>query len=94
MAPPTTPSTSGGRYVDVSPTTGWTGQTSVVIKVTDPGGLFSTDTFQVTVTAPDEPDIDVYPTSLEDGQIRFLKTIRLFFFISLILKEIKPNWSS
>jgi hypothetical protein len=37
------------RYVDITPAAAWTGQTDVEIKVADPGGLFSTDTFKVTV---------------------------------------------
>jgi subtilisin family serine protease len=39
------------RYVDITPAAAWTGQTDVEIKVADPGGLFSTDTFKVTVIA-------------------------------------------
>ena len=44
-------SIDSNRYVDISPAGGWTGQTDVQIKVADPGGLFNTDTFQVTVTS-------------------------------------------
>ena len=37
------------RYVNITPSTGWTGQTDVTLRVTDPGGLSDTYTFQVTV---------------------------------------------
>jgi hypothetical protein len=38
------------RYVDIRPSSCWTGQTGVVIRVTDPGGLSATDAFSVTLT--------------------------------------------
>jgi hypothetical protein len=38
------------RYIDINPSPGWTGQTSVTIRATDPGALSSTDTFSVTVS--------------------------------------------
>ncbi len=44
-------SIDSNRYVDINPTAGWTGQTDVTIRVTDPGGQSGTDTFQVTVIA-------------------------------------------
>ncbi len=37
------------RYIDINPTTDWTGQTDVVIRATDSGGLSDTDTFTVNV---------------------------------------------
>jgi subtilisin family serine protease len=47
------------RYIDISPTADWTGQTDVTIRVEDPGGLSDTDTFQVAVTAgPSVPFCD------------------------------------
>jgi subtilisin family serine protease len=51
-----TPNASAGvsidsnRYIDINPAAGWNGQTDVEIKVTDPGALFSSDTFRVTVS--------------------------------------------
>jgi hypothetical protein len=47
-------SISGNRYIDINPTTGWSGQTDVRIRVTDPGALWDTDTFRVTVGQPDD----------------------------------------
>ena len=44
-------SIDSNRYIDINPSAGWTGQTDVTIKVTDPGSLFNTDTFQVTVAS-------------------------------------------
>ncbi len=43
-------SIDGNRYIDVSPASGWTGNTDVQVKVSDPGGLIGTDTFKVTVS--------------------------------------------
>jgi hypothetical protein len=53
-----TPAASAGvtidsnRYIDIRPTTDWTGQTDVTIRVADPGGLFAADTFRVYIIAP------------------------------------------
>jgi len=38
------------RYVIVNPSTAWCGGTDVTVRVTDPGGLWDTDTFRVAVT--------------------------------------------
>jgi hypothetical protein len=40
----------GNRYVDVTPSSGWTGETEVRIRVTDWGGLYDTDTFNLTIS--------------------------------------------
>jgi parallel beta-helix repeat protein len=40
----------GNRYVYVNPSTTWCGWTDVTIRVTDPGGLWDSDTFRVAVT--------------------------------------------
>jgi uncharacterized protein YhfF len=59
-----TPAASAGvsldsnRYIDINPATGWTGQTNVTIRVTDPGSLSATDTFSVTVS----PAVNTAPT--------------------------------
>ncbi len=39
------------HFVYITPTLDWTGQTTVVVQVMDPGGLFDTDDFQVIVTS-------------------------------------------
>lgn len=39
-----------GRFLEVQPVSGYTGQTSVEIRVTDSGGLTASDSFPVTVT--------------------------------------------
>lgn len=52
-----TPNPSAGvsldsnRYIDIYPNPGWTGQTTVTIRVTDPGGLTAEAPFNVTVTS-------------------------------------------
>ena len=43
-------SVDGNRYVDINPAPGWTGDITVVMRVTDPGGLSDTDRFVVTVS--------------------------------------------
>jgi hypothetical protein len=48
------------RYVDISPAPGWTGQTNVTIRVTDPGGLFGTDAFQIVVQQEAPPSEYIY----------------------------------
>jgi hypothetical protein len=58
-------SIASNRYVNINPTPGWTGQTTVVIRVTDPGGLSDTDAFLVTVGQ--FPDIDVTPTFFDES---------------------------
>jgi hypothetical protein len=51
-----TPSPSAGvslqsnRYIHAAPAADWTGQTSVVVRVTDPEGLSATSGFNITVT--------------------------------------------
>ena len=40
----------GNQYVHVNPSAYWCGRTDVTIRVTDPGGLWDTDTFRVAVT--------------------------------------------
>ncbi|MCP4541012.1 MAG: DNRLRE domain-containing protein [Chloroflexi bacterium] len=57
-------SIDSNRYIDVTPSTDWTGVTDVVVQVQDTSGLTDTDTFQVTVS--DDPDIDISPTFLEE----------------------------
>ena len=56
-----TPSAGAGvtidsnRYIDVNPTANWCGWTDITIRVTDPGGLWDTDTFRVTVNCVNDP---------------------------------------
>lgn len=42
-------SIDSNRYIDIYPTPNWYGYSDVTIKVTDPEGLFDTDTFRITV---------------------------------------------
>ena len=42
-------SIDSNRYIDINPSTGWTGVTNVEIEVTDTDGLSDTDSFQVEV---------------------------------------------
>ena len=58
-------SIESNRYVNIVPTPGWTGQTTVVIRVTDPGGLSDTDAFLVTVGQ--FADIEVTPTFFDES---------------------------
>jgi hypothetical protein len=58
-------SIESNRYVDINPTPGWTGQTTVVVRVTDPGGLSDTDTFLVTVGQ--YADIAVTPAFFDES---------------------------
>jgi hypothetical protein len=50
-------SVDSDRYIDVNPTSGWTGQTNVTIRVMDPAGTSDTDSFQVTVLPSGPPVI-------------------------------------
>lgn len=43
-------SLDSNRHIDISPASGWTGSTSVIVRVVDSGGLSASDAFQVTVT--------------------------------------------
>jgi VCBS repeat-containing protein len=45
------------RYIDISPTLDWNGQSDVTIQVTDTGGLTDTDTFRITVSPVNDPPI-------------------------------------
>jgi N-acetylneuraminic acid mutarotase len=44
-------SIDSNHYIDITPASGWTGQTDVTIKVADPEGLYSTDTFTVSIVS-------------------------------------------
>lgn len=56
---------SSNRYIDINPTTDWTGTTDVEVQVEDTGNLTDTDSFQVAVITL-VPDIGVSPTSFEE----------------------------
>jgi len=58
-------SIESNRYLHIDPTPGWTGQTTVVVRVTDPGGLSDTDDFLVIVGQA--PNIEVTPTSFHES---------------------------
>jgi dienelactone hydrolase len=57
--PPSVPeagvTVDGNRYVDLVPGANWCGEADVTIRVTDPGGLWDTDTFHVTVNCVNDP---------------------------------------
>jgi hypothetical protein len=40
----------GNRWLDIDPSTSWCGYADVTVGVTDPGGLWDTDTFRVAVS--------------------------------------------
>ena len=75
-----TPNSSAGvsidsnRYIDINPSSGWTGVTNVEIKVTDTVGLSNTDSFQVEVTGG---SINTPPTisGLPDKDIKVNTTL-------------------
>jgi len=61
---------SSNRYIDINPASGWTGQTNVTIRVTDPGGLSDTDSFQVLVELPAPPAItSITPNSVNNNEV-------------------------
>jgi hypothetical protein len=67
-------SIDSNRYIHIRPSSCWTGQTDVVVRVTDPGGLSATDAFSVTVTnsAPivsGLPDQTVAANTIKDNAI-------------------------
>ena len=61
-------SIDANRYIDIYPQPGWVGQTDVIVRVTDPGGLFDTDTFRVTVTST--PNTAPVITGLPDKSLQ------------------------
>jgi hypothetical protein len=63
-------SIDSNRYIDINPTPGWTGQTNITIRVTDPGGLSDTDTFRVEVELPAPPAItSITPNSVNNNEV-------------------------
>lgn len=42
------------RFVSIAPSDGWSGETTVGVRVTDPGDLWTRRTFQVTVRAGEQ----------------------------------------
>ncbi len=64
-------SLDGNRYVHVDPSTSWCGWTGVTVRVTDPGGLWDSDTFRVAVTwscrGPINPPGTPTPVAPTDG---------------------------
>lgn len=44
-------SIDANRYIDINPTAGWSGETSVTVRVTDPSGYYDVDAFVVIVGA-------------------------------------------
>lgn len=55
-------SLDSNRYIDISPTANWTGSSTVTVRAMDPGGLWTSDSFVVTVTATNDlPKISGLP---------------------------------
>jgi hypothetical protein len=57
------------RYIDINPTPGWTGQTEVVVRVTDFGDLSSTDNFQVVVPSVEPTIVNITPNSGYNSEV-------------------------
>ena len=50
-------SIDSNRYIDINPASGWHGYSDVTVRATDPSGLWSADTFRITVTSVNDPPI-------------------------------------
>lgn len=58
-------SIDSNRYVDINPSLNWYGTSDVTIRATDPGGLWSEDTFRITVNpVNDQPVLYGIPDQL------------------------------
>ncbi len=53
-------SLDSNRYIDINPSPGWTGETTVEIQVQDSGGLTATDSFDVVVSSGGNPTHYIY----------------------------------
>ena len=64
-------SIDSNRYIDINPTLDWEGQTNVTIRVTDPGGLSDTNSFQVIVEPPEVPPVitSITPNSGNNNEV-------------------------
>ncbi|MCL5105639.1 MAG: tandem-95 repeat protein [Armatimonadetes bacterium] len=52
-------SIDSNRYIDINPGVNWNGFSDVTIRSTDPGGLWTQDTFRITVSAVNDPPVFV-----------------------------------
>ncbi len=59
-------SIDSNRYIDINPTSNWYGTSDVTIRATDPGGLYTQDTFRITVNSVNDPPSI---SGLPDGSI-------------------------
>ncbi|MGQ9455457.1 MAG: Ig-like domain-containing protein [Armatimonadota bacterium] len=50
-------SIDSNRYIDIYPSLNWYGISDVTVRVTDPGGLWSEDTFRITVNPVNDPPV-------------------------------------
>ncbi|MDH7601633.1 MAG: hypothetical protein QHI38_05735, partial [Armatimonadota bacterium] len=50
-------SVGSNRYININPAANWYGYSDVTVRVTDPGGLWSEDTFRVTVYPINDPPV-------------------------------------
>jgi|GEM_PF-1116484 len=50
-------SIDSNRYIDINPVPNWNGYSDVTVRATDPSGLYSSDTFRITVTAVNDPPV-------------------------------------
>jgi subtilisin family serine protease len=63
------------RYIDINPTTDWTGQTDVTIRVEDPGGLSDTASPSVTASSQGAWALAGQPTPRMKGGCRSVRVI-------------------
>lgn len=74
-------SIDSNRYVDINPTANWYGTSDVTIRATDPGGLYSQDTFRITVNSVnDAPSISGLPDRSLNEDTSLDNTIDLWYF--------------
>lgn len=76
-------SIDSNRYIDISPTPNWNGYSDVTIRVTDTGGLSSTDTFRITVyPINDGPTLAYLPDKLVGKNSWLNNAIDLWLYAS------------
>jgi len=69
------------RYIDINPTPDWNGYSDVTIRATDPEGLYSQDTFRITVTAAgDAPVISGLPAQSLNEDTTLIHAIDLWAY--------------
>ncbi|MHB9037879.1 MAG: tandem-95 repeat protein [Armatimonadota bacterium] len=69
------------RYIDINPTPNWNGYSDVTIRTTDPSGLYTENTFRITVNAVnDPPTISTLPDRSLNEDTSLNNTIDLWAF--------------